>query len=90
MADRATSAVKNEVGGKLDAIKDNLRKGISEPIKQYIEKKKQDIRRWTVLKTESVILSLLQKVQPKLKTGLKDDDMPDCVKDLVDDIVEEM
>jgi len=33
MADRATSAVKNEVGGKLDAIKDNLRKGISEPIK---------------------------------------------------------
>jgi len=32
----------------------------------------------------------LEKVQPKLKEGIKDKDMPVCVKDLVDDIVEEI
>lgn len=49
---------------------------------------KVQINTWIAKKVEDTVINTLEKARPVVKTKLKDEDMCQCVKNWVDDMVD--
>lgn len=79
-AEKKLEETKTSALQKLDDLKDDVRLGVL----AY----KQQINIWIAHKVEESVMNVLEKARPVVKTKLKDEDMCDCVKSWVDDIVD--
>lgn len=77
------NSIKNEI---IEEFKNLDRKFI-----EIIAKQKEKINRYIILRVQEIILQfILKKTRPIIKKQLKDPDMCDFVKRIVDDLVDEI
>lgn len=65
-------------------------KALDTKAKEILAQQKEKLNTWLRCQVERIVLSLLAKAPPKVKSGLKDPDMPKCIQKAIDDLVDEL
>jgi hypothetical protein len=67
-------------------VKETMKK-VDNHVKNAIVKQKKDLNSWIAVKVDQKVMRMMNDMEPKITKSVKDDKMPNCISQFVEDIV---